>query len=187
MKTGLILIGGSAGSFRTVCAILRVFPGNAPFPLVLVLHRLKNVNSGFCEALTAAAPGKIVTEPSDKDPVENGRIYLAPANYHLCFEDARTFSLNTDKPVQYSRPSIDMTFYSAAEIFGSRATAFILSGANKDGAAGAAAICTGGGRVIAQDPAECEVETMSQETIRRTGCAVYSEKEIIRFFSEPRL
>ena len=178
MRRKVVLIGGSAGSFRPVCSLLRVLPARFPFPVVMVLHRLKTINAGFREALAAAVPGISVTEPCDKDEIENGRIYLAPANYHLCFEDTHTFSLSTDPAVQYSRPSIDVTFASAARIYGKHAMAIMLSGANKDGVAGSALICAKGGKVIAQDPSECEMETMPLETIRKTGCEKFSVQEL---------
>ena len=178
MKRSIVLIGGSAGSFRPVCTLLRALPPRFPFPVVMVLHRLKTINAGFREALAAAVPGLQVTEPFDKQELEMGRIYLAPANYHLCFEDTHMFSLNTDPPVQYSRPSIDVTFACAARIFGKNVTAIMLSGANRDGVAGSAIIRAKGGKVLAQDPAECEMETMPLETIRRTGCGKFRVEEL---------
>lgn len=178
----VVVIGGSAGSFRPVCTILRSLPASFDFVLLLVLHRLKNMNAGFEEALRYSAPGYTIVEPFDKQPVEKGKVYLAPANYHLAFETETAFALSSDPPIQYSRPSIDYSFYSAADRFGPSVTAVILSGANRDAVAGAVAVHAAGGQVIVQDPSECEIQTMPGETLKAVpGARVMTQAEIGRF------
>jgi two-component system chemotaxis response regulator CheB len=184
MNRKIVLIGGSAGSFRVVCTLLQHLQKPLPFPVVLILHRMKSVSSGFAEALQGPAGRVNVLEPDDKTLILPGRIYLAPANYHLLCENRSRFALSTDEPLQYSRPSIDATLESAADVFGTDAVAIILSGANKDGASGAAHIHREGGSVIVQSPDECEIPAMVLETIRQVPSALRKTcTEIISFIN----
>jgi two-component system, chemotaxis family, protein-glutamate methylesterase/glutaminase len=130
-----LIIGGSAGSFQVVTKILSSLPGDFNLPVFLSLHRLKHVRSGFVEALSikSAIP---VMEPCDKDHIKPGIAYLAPSNYHMLVELGNRFALSTDDPVNHSRPSIDLSFFSAAQLYREKLVGIILSGANKDGANG---------------------------------------------------
>lgn len=163
----LIIIGGSAGSFRPVCEIIENLRPDLGFPVVLVLHRLKNINEGFQEILNTHDRYKRVIEPCDKEKIVKNAIYLAPANYHLLFKDQGSFCLSCDEPYMYSRPSIDLAFVSAAMQFKTEITGIILSGANKDGANGLLQISKYGGNTLIQDPKESEVKTMPQEAHKR--------------------
>jgi two-component system, chemotaxis family, protein-glutamate methylesterase/glutaminase len=106
-----------------------------------------------------------VCEPEDKQPIEAGRMYIAPANYHMLVEDGY-FSLSLDEPVRYSRPSIDVTLTSAAATFGHKTVGVVLTGANADGAEGLRRIADAGGLTVVQDPATAEVPTMPQAALR---------------------
>jgi two-component system chemotaxis response regulator CheB len=92
-----------------------------------------------------------VIEPEDKDPILPGRLYIAPPDYHLLVEPG-FFSLSIDPPVSFARPSIDVLFESMSQAYGSRALVAVLTGSNRDGAVGAAAVKRAGGRVLVQDP-----------------------------------
>lgn len=162
-----IVIGGSAGSFQTVTAILSSIPRNYPHAIFLCLHRLKNVRGGFVEALSLKS-NVTICEPYDKDSVMPGIAYLAPANYHMYVDANNQFSLSTEEPINHSRPSIDVTFCSIAKTFKSNAIGILLSGANKDGAVGLKAIKDAGGTVIVQHPDECQVKTMTTAAIKIT-------------------
>ncbi|HEY9283081.1 MAG TPA: chemotaxis protein CheB, partial [Pyrinomonadaceae bacterium] len=127
----IILIGTSFGG---VSALERVLPGlspELPAPVVVVQHRSREADDGLCEFLRdhCRLP---VAEPNDKDEVEPGRVYLAPRDYHLLVEDGR-FALSVDAPVTYARPSIDVLFESAADVYGAGAVGVVLTGANRDG------------------------------------------------------
>ncbi|MEO6877265.1 MAG: chemotaxis protein CheB, partial [Gemmatimonadaceae bacterium] len=100
-----------------------------------------------------------VCEVEDKAPIAPGNIYVAPADYHLLVE-AGYFSLSTDDPVRFSRPSIDVTFQSAADTYGPRAVGVVLTGANADGATGLKRIFDRGGLAYVQLPATAESPTM---------------------------
>jgi CheY-like chemotaxis protein len=94
-----------------------------------------------------------VKEAEDKEPVVGGVIYFAPSDYHLLVETDRKPGLSTDEAVNYSRPSIDVLFESAADAYGEGLVGVILTGANHDGAAGLKAIVDAGGLAIVEDPA----------------------------------
>lgn len=155
-----IVIGGSAGSFPVITQILCELPKDFPYTIFMCLHRLKHVRNGFIEALSIRSQLPIV-EPDDKQIIEKNTVYLAPANYHMYVENSEMISLSAENVVNHSRPSIDLTFISAARTFKSSAIAILLSGANKDGALGMKAIKDFGGKTIIQDPEECQVKTMT--------------------------
>lgn len=173
-----VIIGGSAGSFKPICEIIQNLKPDLDFPIVLVLHRLKNINEGFQEILNLHDPYKRVTEPCDKEKIVKNVIYLAPANYHLLFRNKESFCLSCDEPYMYSRPSIDLAFISAAMQFKKEITGIILSGANKDGANGLFHISKYGGHTLIQDPNESEVKTMPQEAFRKVkkNCFLNTEE-----------
>lgn len=161
----IIVIGGSAGSFPIMNILLTQIPKNFYPPIVLCLHRLKNVRHGFAEALNLRTNIR-VTEPQDKEPIKPNHVYLAPANYHLLIDYDHTFAFSAGEVVRYSRPAIDVLFISAAAVFRDKVTAILLSGANTDGTDGMYAVYQRGGRTIAQDPATCTVETMTTSAIK---------------------
>jgi two-component system chemotaxis response regulator CheB len=176
-----ILIGGSAGSFRIVTEILDALPKDYKKTIILVLHRLKHVKSGFVEALTAKSLLPI-SEPIDKEKIEVGKVYIAPANYHLYIEPDKTFSLSTEEPVNHSRPSIDISLQSAAFSLRDQVLGIMLSGANKDGAAGLRKIKQYGGITIVQDPEESMVRTMPDAAINATKTEnILTSQKIIEY------
>jgi two-component system, chemotaxis family, protein-glutamate methylesterase/glutaminase len=186
MSYKYIIIGGSAGSFQSVTNILAALPANFPMPVFLCLHRLKHVRAGFVEALSIKSNLKVI-EPSDKEFIRQFKVYLAPANYHMYFELGNFISLSTEPPINHSRPSIDISFASAAYTYKSKLIGIILSGANKDGAYGLSQIKDNGGLTIVQDPEECQVKTMTTAAINATKVDhVLKIDEIIKFILKLR-
>jgi len=181
MNYKAVIIGGSAGSFQVVTRILNSLPKSFPLPVLLCLHRLKHVRSGFVEALSLKS-NLPVEEPYDKDLLRPGKAYLAPANYHMYIELANRIALSTEETVNHSRPSIDLSFITAANAYREKLIGIILSGANKDGAAGLKKVHDNGGVAIVQDPAECEVKTMTQSALQLTRVDfVYTTDQIINY------
>lgn len=179
-----VIIGGSAGSFQVVTKILASLPETFDLPLFLCLHRLKHVRSGFVEALSIKSTLKIV-EPNDKEHIRPGKIYLAPANYHMYIELGNSFALSTEDSVNHSRPSIDLSFFSAAYSYKNKLAGIILSGANRDGALGLKAVKDAGGIAIVQDPRECQVRTMTSASLDATKVDhIYTTDDIIRFLQK---
>jgi two-component system, chemotaxis family, protein-glutamate methylesterase/glutaminase len=176
-----IVIGGSAGSFQVVTKILSALPKTYGIPILLSLHRLKHVRSGFLEALMIKSNLPVI-EPDDKEPLKAGRAYLAPANYHMYIELGNRIALSTEEPVHHSRPSIDLSFITASQAFREKLVGIILSGANTDGAYGLQKIKENNGLVIVQDPAECQVRTMTEAAIKQTKVDhVMNSDQIINF------
>ena len=184
MAQKYVFIGGSAGSFQIILSLLENIPKNYPFPIFLILHRLKSVRSGFIEALSIKSKINLV-EPDDKEIIEAGNIYLAPANYHMYIEFDNTISLSIEETVNHSRPSIDVTFSSAAQSLKEKAVGILLSGANKDGAAGLKDIKDNGGISVIQDPKDSQIQTMPQAALDLFKVdKILSAEEIINYVSK---
>lgn len=178
-----MVIGGSAGSFRVITRLLEVLPAAIQMPVFICLHRLKQVRTGFEETLAKISPLPL-TEPYDKENIMGGNLYLAPANYHMLIENDQMIALSIDDPIQYSRPSIDFCFASAAEVYQEGLLAILLSGANQDGTEGIAAVKRQGGYAVVQDPADCEIATMCESAIKLTiPDQILTIPEMIEFVS----
>lgn len=183
-KYKAIVIGGSAGSFQGITQILSALPADFSLPIILCLHRLKHVRNGFVEALSIKSI-KPVVEPFDKEGIKKGKVYLAPANYHLCIELGNTFALSTEEMYNNSRPSIDITLDTAAYNYKDKLIGILLSGANKDGALGMKRIKDRKGVTIIQDPDECMIDTMPNAARNITEIDYTLKiKEIIEFLLE---
>jgi two-component system, chemotaxis family, protein-glutamate methylesterase/glutaminase len=149
----LIAVGASWGGLRAVGDILTALPEDFRPTVVVVQHRRSD--PADLAGLLAARTRLAVSDVDDKEPIESGRVYLAPPGYHLLIERGH-FSLSTDPPVKYARPSIDVLFESAADVYRERLIGVVLTGANEDGAAGLARIKRLGGVAIVQDPRTAE-------------------------------
>ncbi len=154
----LVAIGASWGGLDAIAQLLAGLPDPVPVPVVVVLHRAPEWSSQLPEVLTRLA-GRHVCEPDDKDRLEPGGVYLAPADYHLLVEEGggagsnpRRVALSADPAVRYSRPSIDVLFESVAHACGPACAGVVLTGANSDGAEGLRRIHERGGLTMAQLP-----------------------------------
>jgi two-component system chemotaxis response regulator CheB len=152
--------GASWGGILALQTILRALPREFRGPVALVQHRAYEKNDTLVSLLQACTSLSVI-EADDKEPCREGSLYLAPADYHLLYDDGH-WALSGDAAVSFSRPSIDVLFESIARGFGAQATAVLLTGANTDGAAGLHAVYANGGRVVVQDPATAEVRFMPQ-------------------------
>lgn len=161
----LVVIGGSKGAFRALGAMLGALPATFPLPVVIVVHRMADAGSRLAEVFqnSCALP---VVEPEDKQPVRGGVIWLAPADYHLLIE-RRHFALSTDPPVNYSRPSIDVLFESAADAYGASVLGILLTGSSTDGAAGLARIRRAGGETLVENPGSSDAAVMPAAAVAR--------------------
>ena len=181
MEYKAIVIGGSAGSFQIITKILASLPKTFNIPIFLCLHRLKHIRAGFDEALSIKATLPVL-EPMDKEYVRNGKVYLAPANYHMYVEIGNQIGLSTEEVVNHSRPSIDLCFYSVAYTYREKAVGILLSGANRDGATGLKTIRDLGGLTIAQSPDDCQVKTMTTVAIKEGAAEmILTAEQIISF------
>lgn len=163
-KYDAIVIGASAGGLHALISILKPLPPNYPIPVIVVQHRAKDERSLLEEVLQHKCNIRI-KQADEKEEIQHGVVYFAPPNYHLLVESNGTFSLSYDAPVNFSRPSIDVLFETAADIYKERLLGIILTGANKDGAEGMRKIRKLGGTTIAQDPATADYREMPQAAI----------------------
>lgn len=162
---GAVVVGASAGAVQALSLILPRLPEGYRLPVLVVVHVPADPSG-----LVALFGGKCalpVREPEDKEPIAPGTVYFAPAGYHMLVEDDGTIALSVDDPVLYSRPSIDILFQSAADAYRDALVGAVLTGANEDGAAGAAAIEAAGGRVIVEDPEHAFAATMPAAALAR--------------------
>ncbi len=163
----LVIIGGSAGSIDVLLKLLPELDHELPFAIVIVLHR-KNTSDSYLQELLASRTNIKIKEVEDKDEICPGNIYIAPPDYHLLFEKENVFCLDDSEKINYSRPSIDVSFESAAEVYRKNLTGILLSGANADGTAGLNSIKENGGMIVAQKPGDAEVSFMPQQAISHT-------------------
>lgn len=178
---GLVVMGGSAGSFDVIMKMLPHLHVDLAFPVIVVLHRKNSFDSSLTELFTDRSVLK-VKEAEDKDELKAGTIYLAPADYHLLVEKDYTLTLDYSERVHYSRPSIDVTFETAAEAFGKATAGIVLSGANADGTEGLQMIHQAGGITAVQNPAMAEVSYMPAQAIARTAIDYILENNEIGSF-----
>jgi two-component system chemotaxis response regulator CheB len=163
-KYKAIVIGASAGGLFAVSYLIEKLPPDYPVPIVVVQHRAKDQRDLLEEVLQNKARIRI-KQADEKEKIESNIVYIAPPDYHLLVESDETFSLSSDEPVRFSRPSIDVLFESAAKVFKDSLAGIILTGANSDGAAGIVAVKKYGGLTIAQDPAEAQFPFMPAASI----------------------
>jgi two-component system, chemotaxis family, protein-glutamate methylesterase/glutaminase len=160
----IIVVGTSWGGLSALHELIAGLPVGFGIPVVAVQHRHRE--SG--QMLTSLLQDRTrlgVCEVEDKAPIVAGNVYVAPPDYHLLIERG-FFSLSTDEPVQFSRPSIDVTFVSAADTYGSRAVGVVLTGANADGSRGLKRIFDRGGLALVQSPRTAESPTMPAAALR---------------------
>lgn len=163
-----LIIGGSAGSLEVLLKILPELDPALPFPVIIVLHRMPGKDS-ILTSLLAAKTLLHVKEVDEKEKMKPGTIYIAPPNYHLLFERNRTFSLDASEKVNFSRPSLDVSFESAADVFGKKLAGLLLSGANSDGTAGLKTIAKKGGKVLVQEPHTAVVSYMPAHALEQVA------------------
>ena len=165
-RVGAIVIGASAGGIEALSRLLPALPARLLAPVFVVLHLPRDRRSLLVEifAPKCAVP---VREAQDKDPVAAGTVYFAPPDYHLLVDSGPQLSLSVDDPVHYSRPSIDVLFQSAADIYQNRLLGMVLTGGNQDGAAGLAAVRAAGGLTLVQDPAEAQLALMPTSALQQ--------------------
>ena len=160
-----IAIGTSHGGPEALQEILSALPANFSMPVVIVLHRRPNGKERAEKQLNSAC-ALLVKQAEDKETVQAGTVYLAPPNYHLLVEDNETLSLSTDEKVNFSRPSIDVLFESAADVYGENLVAILLTGANSDGAEGLRIIQEAGGFTIVQNPEDAAASAMPNAALQ---------------------
>jgi two-component system chemotaxis response regulator CheB len=162
-RIDLITIGCSLGGMHALETVLSALPEDFQVPIAVVQHRYRTSNEALPAHLRRLTKRNVV-DAEDKQWIRPNTVYMAPADYHLLVEDGE-FSLSVDDLVAWSRPSVDVLFESAAEAYGPRLAAAVLTGANNDGARGVQHVRTRGGFVIVQEPKTAEAPSMPEAAI----------------------
>lgn len=165
MRYDMIVIGVSAGGLQALSTILPHLPCDFVTPIMIVQHISKDADSYLVKYLNDLCTLPVI-EPYDKLTIQSGTIYIAPPGYHMLVEDKNTIALSIFPKVNYSQPSIDVLFESAADVFKNKLLGVILTGANSDGAKGVKRIKSHGGFVIVQSPKTSEAKIMPSEAIK---------------------
>ena len=174
----VLLLGGSAGSFKIIFAAVKLLPPKLNKAVIIIIHRKRNFASEI-EKLFSENTQLKINELCDKDVIYKNTIYVVPANYHTLIEKGKTFSLDVSDPIWYSKPSIDVTFESAADAYGENCTAILLSGANQDGAEGMLRLRRAGALTIVQNPDEAEMTEMPQSALNLKAAEyIFNVREI---------
>jgi two-component system chemotaxis response regulator CheB len=141
-----------------------MLPTHYALPILLVQHLHPSDGGAFSQRI-ARMTSLCVVEPCDKEEIQAGHVYTAPANYHMLMERSGSISLSVDERVNWSRPSIDVLFESGARVMGKSVVGILLSGANADGVEGLRMIRAGGGMTIAQDPESSAMPLMPKSAV----------------------
>lgn len=164
----IVVIGASAGGLVALSTVLAALSPGFPVPVVLVLH-LSPVHPSHLAGVLARVSRLPVFWAAEGSRLEPGTVYVAPPDWHVTVVPAGVVALTQSPPVHFARPSVDLLFVSAANAFGPRTLAVILTGNGYDGSNGVAEVHRLGGVVIAQDEASSEYFSMPREAIESGG------------------
>ncbi len=176
-----VVVGVSAGGFRALRVLLSSLHTALPAPIIIVQHRMASPDNYLVTYLDSRCP-HAVKEAEEKECIQEGMIYIAPADYHLLVEKDKTFSLSVDELVCFARPSVDVLFETAAAAYKDKLVAIILTGANSDGSAGIQKVKANGGLTITQDPDTAESPVMPLAAIATKSVDFILELEDIPLF-----
>jgi two-component system chemotaxis response regulator CheB len=158
-----IVIGVSTGGPQALRFLIPQLPANFPVPIAIVLHMPVGYTAMYAEKLNEISAVE-VREAREGDEMRAGLALLAPAGKHLTFKrraSGRIAAHLSLRPLESQhRPSVDVLFQSAAETFGSRTLAVIMTGMGADGRLGAAWIKARNGTVFAESEETCVVYGM---------------------------
>ncbi|MFC3561290.1 chemotaxis protein CheB [Pedobacter jamesrossensis] len=169
-KCSALVIGGSAGSLDVLLEVFPNLSSDINFPIIIVTHRKAGRDSLLGDLLKNRTK-LTVNEAEEKEIIRPGNVYIAPADYHLLIEEDHTISLDYSEKVNYSRPSIDVTFQSAAQVFKDELVCILLSGSNADGVAGLKTVNNFGGLVVIQNPNTAIIPYMPQQALNEIKSA----------------
>ncbi len=164
----VIVIGASTGGFEALTVIFAGLRQALHATVIVCQHIDKNARLNY-QMIFRELSGFEVVEVEDKQKIRPGTIHFAPPGYHLYVEQDGYFGLSLDAPVNWSRPSIDVLFESAAKAYGKSLIGLILTGANADGALGMQKIKKLGGTTVVQNPHTARAAMMPRTAIK-TNC-----------------
>lgn len=181
MKVEAIVIGTSAGGLEALKVILEKLPSHFPLPILVVQHISADSEDFWIRSLDAQCKIK-VKEAEEKEKVTRGNVYIAPPDYHILLEYDRTITLSKEEKVNFSRPSIDVLFETASDVYKEKLMGVVLTGASKDGARGLRKIKRNGGIAVVENPATAAFNLMPTEAVRASKADyILSLQEIADF------
>jgi two-component system chemotaxis response regulator CheB len=151
---------------QALCELLPALSRESQAAVFVVLHLPRDRPSLLVDVFSQKCE-LAVREAEDKEPVIPGTVYFAPPNYHLLVDAGPQLALSADDLVNHSRPSIDVLFDSAAQVYREHLLGIILSGANEDGAEGLAAVHDAGGLTVVQEPQTAQSSAMILSALER--------------------
>lgn len=168
IERDLIVIGGSAGALQALQELIAKLPANFPAAIAIVLHQAQSQPGHLPDILNRCGvlPAQHAKEG---EPIELGRIYVAPPDFHLLVERGR-LKLSRGPKENRFRPSIDPLFRTAARAYGPQVIGIILSGLLDDGTLGLMRVKQFRGIAIAQDPTTADAPDMPNSAIRNVQC-----------------
>jgi len=164
IKYEVIVIGCSMGGFSALETLLKELPAEFPLPIITVQHISSDSDNYLVKYLNEKCD-IIVKEVEEKENLQPGTVYFPPPDFHVLIEEDKTFTLSVEDKVNFSRPSIDVLFETAAFCCKEKTIGIILTGGNGDGTEGLKLIKSKGGLTIVQDPNEAEVDIMPKIAI----------------------
>lgn len=155
----LVVVGASSGGIEAISILLSKLPVSLNIPVVIVLHIGNNKINTLLSQLNNKT-SFLVKEAEQNEVISPKIVYFAPPNYHIQIEENRTISLSTDAKVNFSRPSIDVLFETAAWVYKDELVGILLTGSNNDGSNGLLEIKKHGGKTIVENPITAYSKTM---------------------------
>ncbi|WP_459195226.1 chemotaxis protein CheB [Nostoc sp. FACHB-892] len=160
----IIVIGTSAGGLKALGAIVGTLPTSIDAVVFIVQHLAADKPS-ILPKILADVSSLPASHPSDGEPIQKGRIYVAPPDHHLLVNLGSMRVVRGPQENRF-RPAIDALFRSAARAYGSRVVGVVLTGYLDDGTVGLQAVKKRGGVAIVQDPKEAEYPSMATSALR---------------------
>jgi len=160
----LVVIGASAGGLTAIEKLLQLLPTGFVIPIVVVQH-ISHDSENYMVTLLNDHCNLRVKEADEKEVVLPGSVYIAPPNFHVMMEEDLSITLSVEERVNFSRPSIDVLFETAATSIRKDVIGIVLTGGNQDGAMGLKMIKETGGLTIVQSPEEAQVDIMPSAAI----------------------
>lgn len=162
-KRNIVVVGTSAGGIEALRVLVAGLPENFQGALLTVMHTSPD-SPGLLSAILQRAGDLPAITPLDGEPIENGKVYVAPADYHMLVEPGRIRLSHGPKENRF-RPAIDPLFRSAAQVYGPRVIGVVLTGGLDDGTAGLWAIKQLGGTTVVQDPSDALYSSMPESAL----------------------
>lgn len=159
----VVVIGGSAGGLQALTSIVSHLPATLPACLLVVIHSSSN-GTRVLPQILARSTQLSVAFASTGDPIEPGRIYIAPSDFHLVMAADGLRVVHGPRENGF-RPAVDPLFRTAARQLGPRVIGVVLSGALSDGTYGLSVIKHYGGTTIVQDPEDAIISSMPRSAL----------------------